>query len=102
MLPDEHDYLESDGSPELRAELEKNLAEAQIIENARFLTRVENAKAFAVQFPEIVLSSRRNSLARLANLLFKDSEIPIEFGFMAGVTMFGIIAAEKLRAANDT
>ncbi len=97
MLPDA--IHAEDESPELIAELQTKLTAARLVEETRFKIRLANAKEYAVPFPEVAL---KGSLAALANLLFKDSEVPIEFGFMAAVTMFGLIAAEKLHIANDS
>jgi hypothetical protein len=78
-------------SAEFIAELKEKMAVAQLAENVRFKARLAEAEEYAVPFPQVAL---KGSLADLANLLFKESEVPIEFGFMAAVTMFGIIAAD--------
>jgi len=83
---------------EFMEELRKRMEEAQKVENIRFSARLVDANEYAVEFPKIAL---KGSLADLSNLLFRESEVPIEFGFMTAVTMFGLIACEKLHIAHD-
>lgn len=73
-------------------ELSRQTAEKQ------YARRVEDALELAVEFPKDAL---KGSLADLAQTLLANTEVPIEFGFMAAVTMFGIITSEWLCIEND-
>jgi hypothetical protein len=64
----------------------------------RHTQRVEAAAEYAVKFPQAAL---KGSLAELAHTLLDDTEVPVEFGFMSGMTAFGLIASEHLRIAGD-
>lgn len=77
-----------------QAELKKLMAES----SERHSQRIEAAREYAVKFPQAAL---KGTLAELAHVLLDETEVPVEFGFMAGVTAFGLIASEHLRIAGD-
>jgi hypothetical protein len=64
----------------------------------RHQKNVEQARSFAVEFPQRAM---RGSLAELAKVLLDGSEVPVEFGFMSAITTFGLIAAETLKLKQD-
>jgi hypothetical protein len=59
---------------------------------------IEDAKDYAVEFPQAAM---RGSLAELAHILFAETEVPVEFGFMSAVTMFGSVVSSQLRLEGD-
>lgn len=61
-------------------------------------TRMEDAKDYAVPFPEHVM---KGSMGEFAKMHCEGSECPYEFAFMAGLTAFGAVVADKLRLAKD-
>jgi hypothetical protein len=71
------------------------LVEQASVQHAKL---VEDAKDYAVAFPR---QAMRGSLADLAKVLLDESEVPVEFGFMSAMTVFGSIVSEKLKIAED-
>jgi hypothetical protein len=82
------DFLEADVKDQRQAE-------------ARFhhlKTRLEDAKDYAVEFPNHVMKGSMGDFARLHS---DGSECPYEFAFMAGLTAFGAVVAHKLQLVKD-
>jgi hypothetical protein len=66
--------------------------------HAKEAQRKKDSQLYAVEFPK---SALRGSMAELALLFGNGSEVPIEFIYMAGLTIFGLVTSSKLKIKED-